>query len=173
MWQQHWSVSLIIFLYVLFSNLHFRIKYEYIANEDAEQNLELNSCTQTTSLSNKYKIFEQLIFKWDMVMMFKAAQQYFSYMEAVCCLGRWNRRKRCKHHMQEKLVYCCTCLQNCAWIYWIYVSYHIKTKWPSWSWLYLIRSLKKFIFRYQYLVEIYSVSAEKIISDAFSYSENV
>ena len=32
----------------------------------------------------------------------------------------------------------------------------------------LIRSLKKFIFRYQYLVEIYSVSAEKIISDAFS-----
>ena len=37
----------------------------------------------------------------------------------------------------------------------------------------LIRSLKKFIFRYQYLVEIYSVSAERIISDAFSYSENV
>ena len=37
----------------------------------------------------------------------------------------------------------------------------------------LIRSLKKFIFRYQYLVEIYSVSAETIISDAFSYSENV
>ena len=36
-----------------------------------------------------------------------------------------------------------------------------------------IRSLKKFIFRYQYLVEIYSVSAEIIISDAFSYSENV
>ena len=32
----------------------------------------------------------------------------------------------------------------------------------------LIRSLKKFIFRYQYLVEIYSVSAEKIISDSFS-----
>ena len=37
----------------------------------------------------------------------------------------------------------------------------------------LIRSLKKFIFRYQYIVEIYSVSAEKIISNAFSYSENV
>jgi hypothetical protein len=37
----------------------------------------------------------------------------------------------------------------------------------------LIRTLKKFIFRYQDLVEIYSVSAEKIISDAFSYSENV
>ena len=36
----------------------------------------------------------------------------------------------------------------------------------------LIRSLKKFIFRYQDLVEIYSVSAETIISDAFSYSEN-
>ena len=32
----------------------------------------------------------------------------------------------------------------------------------------LIRSLKKFIF-----VEIYSVSAEKIINDGFSYSENV
>ena len=32
----------------------------------------------------------------------------------------------------------------------------------------LIRSLKKFIFRYQDLVEIYSVSAEKIISNAFS-----
>jgi hypothetical protein len=29
----------------------------------------------------------------------------------------------------------------------------------------LIRSLKKFIFRYQDLVEIYSVSAEKIIND--------
>jgi hypothetical protein len=36
-----------------------------------------------------------------------------------------------------------------------------------------IRSLKKFIFRYQDLVEIYSVSAEKIINDGFSYSENV
>ena len=37
----------------------------------------------------------------------------------------------------------------------------------------LIRSLKKFIFRYQDLVEIYSVSAETIINDRFSYSENV
>ena len=37
----------------------------------------------------------------------------------------------------------------------------------------LIRSLKKFIFRYQDHVEIYSVSAEKIINDGFSYSENV
>ena len=37
-----------------------------------------------------------------------------------------------------------------------------------------IRSLKKFIFRYQDLVEIYSVSAEKIIKkDGFSYCENV
>jgi hypothetical protein len=34
-------------------------------------------------------------------------------------------------------------------------------------------SFKKFIFRYQDLVEIYSVSAETIISDASSYSENV
>jgi hypothetical protein len=32
----------------------------------------------------------------------------------------------------------------------------------------LIRSLKQFIFLYQDLVEIYSVSAEKIISDEFS-----
>ena len=37
----------------------------------------------------------------------------------------------------------------------------------------LIRSLKTFIFRYQDLVEIYSVSAVKIINDGFSYSENV
>ena len=37
----------------------------------------------------------------------------------------------------------------------------------------LIRSLKKIIFRYQDLVEIYSVSAETIISDAFSYGEGV
>ena len=33
--------------------------------------------------------------------------------------------------------------------------------------------LKKFIFRYQDLVKIYSVSAEKIINHGFSYSENV
>ena len=39
--------------------------------------------------------------------------------------------------------------------------------------IHLIRSLKKFIFRYQDLVETYSVSAEKIINDGFSYSENV
>jgi hypothetical protein len=36
-----------------------------------------------------------------------------------------------------------------------------------------IRSLKKFIFRYQDIVEIYSVSAETIINDGFPYSENV
>jgi hypothetical protein len=37
----------------------------------------------------------------------------------------------------------------------------------------LIRSLKRFIFRYQDLVEIYSISAETIINVGFSYSENV
>ena len=37
----------------------------------------------------------------------------------------------------------------------------------------LIRSLKQFIFRYQDIVEIYSVSAEKIINDGFSNIENV
>jgi hypothetical protein len=36
-----------------------------------------------------------------------------------------------------------------------------------------ITVFKKFIFRYQDLVEIYSVSAEKITNDGFSYSENV
>ena len=37
----------------------------------------------------------------------------------------------------------------------------------------LIRSVKKFIFRYQDLVEIYSVSAETMVNDGFSSSENV
>jgi len=37
----------------------------------------------------------------------------------------------------------------------------------------LIRSLKKFIFRYQDLVGIYSVSADTMVKDTFSYSENV
>ena len=37
----------------------------------------------------------------------------------------------------------------------------------------LIRSLKKFIIRYQDLVEIYSASAETIINDGLSYSEHV
>ena len=36
----------------------------------------------------------------------------------------------------------------------------------------LVRSLKKFIFRYQDLVEIYSVSAETMINDALPHSEN-
>jgi hypothetical protein len=44
---------------------------------------------------------------------------------------------------------------------------------PGYKKIRLIRSLTKFIFRYQYLVEIYSVSAETIINYAFSYSENV
>ena len=38
---------------------------------------------------------------------------------------------------------------------------------------YLRLKRSRVIFRYQDLVEIYSVSAEMIISDAFSYSENV
>ena len=37
----------------------------------------------------------------------------------------------------------------------------------------LIRSLKKLIFRYQDIVEIYSVSAETMINYAFLHSENV
>jgi hypothetical protein len=37
----------------------------------------------------------------------------------------------------------------------------------------LIRSLKRFIFRYQDFVQIYSVSSETIVNDGFSYSENV
>ena len=37
----------------------------------------------------------------------------------------------------------------------------------------LIRSLKKFIFWYQDLIEIYCVSAETMLIDAFSHSENV
>jgi hypothetical protein len=37
----------------------------------------------------------------------------------------------------------------------------------------LIRSLKKFIFRYRDLVEIYSDSAETMVGDAFLHSENV
>ena len=52
---------------------------------------------------------------------------------------------------------------------------HLRTKLldQGYKKIRLIRSLKKFIFRYQDLVEIYSVSTETIISDAFSYSENV
>jgi hypothetical protein len=99
---------------------------------------------------------------------------------------------RCKHHMQEKLVYCCTYLEN-----WVDHCRQIRGISPKMMWtklymcsggyingrnsasdflkrhLYrrnrlldqgyekirLIRSLKKFIFRYQDLVEIYSVKA--------------
>ena len=52
---------------------------------------------------------------------------------------------------------------------------HLRNRLPDQGYrkIRLIRSLKKFIFRYQDLVEIYSVSAEKIINDGFSYSENV
>jgi hypothetical protein len=46
---------------------------------------------------------------------------------------------------------------------------HIVRSWMQILKIRLIRSLKKFIFRYQNLFEIYSVSAEKIINDGFSY----
>jgi hypothetical protein len=39
--------------------------------------------------------------------------------------------------------------------------------------IYDLKIDKKFTFRYQDLVEIYSISAEKIIYDGFSHSENV
>jgi hypothetical protein len=47
-----------------------------------------------------------------------------------------------------------------------------------WYWTRAIKrfalfDLLKFIFRYQDLVEIYSVSVETIINDGFSHSENV
>jgi hypothetical protein len=65
--------------------------------------------------------------------------------------------------------------------YGVYISQLIRYAWASSNYsdflkrhLHLrFRSLKKFIFRYQDLVEIYSVSAETMINDAFSYSENV
>jgi hypothetical protein len=52
---------------------------------------------------------------------------------------------------------------------------HLKNRLPHQGYtnIRLIRSLKKFIFRYEDLVEICSVSAEKIINDRFSHSENV
>ena len=61
----------------------------------------------------------------------------------------------------------------------ILISWNVIFIWETGYWticyeqIRLIRSLKKFIFRYQGLVEIYSVSAEKIINDGFSNSENV
>ena len=52
---------------------------------------------------------------------------------------------------------------------------HLRNRLPDQGYekIRLIRCLKKFIFRYQDLVELYSVSAEMIINDGFSYSENV
>ena len=48
----------------------------------------------------------------------------------------------------------------------LYFAFFVK-------WVKRLTYIKKFIFRYQDLVEIYSVSAETIINDAFSFSENV
>ena len=57
---------------------------------------------------------------------------------------------------------------------WTFFNGHIGTvRYVIVEFKFHLSDLKKFIFRYQDLVEIYSVSAEKIISDAFSYSENV
>ena len=39
--------------------------------------------------------------------------------------------------------------------------------------IHIIRSFIKFIFRYQDIVEIYSVSAVTMVNDGFSSSENV
>ena len=52
---------------------------------------------------------------------------------------------------------------------------HLRNRLPyqGYKKIRLIRSFKKFIFRYQDLVDICSVSAEKIINDGFSYIENV
>ena len=54
---------------------------------------------------------------------------------------------------------------------WDHLQFSHKNMDQSYKKIRLIRSLKKFIFRYQDLVEIYSVSAETIISDAFSYKD--
>jgi hypothetical protein len=56
----------------------------------------------------------------------------------------------------------------------ILISWNVIFIWETGYWtrakkkIRLIRSLKKFIFRYQDLVEKYSVSAETIINDGFS-----
>ena len=49
---------------------------------------------------------------------------------------------------------------------------HLRNRLPDQGYekIRLIRSLKNFIFRYQDIVQIYSVSAETIINDAFSFS---
>jgi hypothetical protein len=54
---------------------------------------------------------------------------------------------------------------------WDHLQFSHKNMDQSYKKIRLIRSLKKVIFRYQDLVEIYSVSAETIISDAFSYKD--
>ena len=68
------------------------------------------------------------------------------------------------------LLFTCTLFPNPK-----YVIYSLRNRLldQGYEKIRLIRSLKKFIFRYQDLVEICSVSAEKIISDGFSYSENI
>ena len=61
----------------------------------------------------------------------------------------------------------------------ILISWNVIFIWETGYWTRAIKRfalfdlLKSLYFRYQYLVEIYSVSAEKNIGDAFSYSENV
>jgi hypothetical protein len=57
----------------------------------------------------------------------------------------------------------------------ISVAYHMRNRLmdQGYNKIRLIRSLKKLIFQYQDIFEIYSVSAEKIINDGFSHSENV
>jgi hypothetical protein len=60
----------------------------------------------------------------------------------------------------------------------ILISWNVIFIWETRYWtraikkIRLIQSLTKFIFRYEDLVEIYSVSAETMMNDAFSYSEN-
>ena len=80
---------------------------------------------------------------------------------------------QCSNHSYSRLnIHLCICLG--LWHHCLAINYFaIYMLDQGYKKIRLIRSLKKFIFRYQYLVEIYSVSAEKIISDAFSYSENV
>ena len=56
----------------------------------------------------------------------------------------------------------------------ILISWNVIFIWETgYKKIRLIRSLKKFIFWYQDLVEIYSVSAETMVNDGFSNSENV
>jgi hypothetical protein len=51
--------------------------------------------------------------------------------------------------------------------------FHYGSKFPAVTITVFITIQLKLIFRYQDFVEIYSVSAEKIINDGFSYSYNV